>query len=49
MFEGFLQHTLFGLDLMLELSCKPDLDALSDMLDGIGKDNLCVIIVLSRY
>lgn len=37
MFEGFSQYEFFGLGILLELgSCKPDLDTLKDMLNGIG-------------
>jgi len=44
-FEGFSQHEFFGLGILLELgSCKPDLDALTDMLNSIGKDNLHVFV-----
>jgi len=44
-FEGFSQHEFFGLGILLELgSCKSDLDALTDMLNGIGEDNFRVFV-----
>jgi len=47
-FEGFSQDTLFGFDVVLELGCcEPDLDTLSNVLDGIGEDDFCVVVVLS--
>jgi len=44
-FKGFSQHEFFGLGILLELSsCKPDLDALTNMLNGIGEDNFRVFV-----
>jgi hypothetical protein len=49
-FEGFAQHAFFGLDVVLKVGCRePDLDALSDVLDGVREDDFRVIIVLSGY
>ena len=50
MFEGFSQYAFFGLDVLLEVgSCEPDLDALSDMLNGVGEDDFCVVVVLCGH
>lgn len=49
MFEGFSQHAFFGLGVVLEVgSCKPDFDALSDMLNSVGEDDFRVVVVLCK-
>ena len=43
----FRSAHFFGLGVLLELgSCEPDFDALSNMLNGMGKDDFRIVVVL---
>jgi len=43
----FTQNTFLRFHILFEVgSCKPDFDTLTDMLNGVSKDNLGIVIIL---
>ena len=43
----FTQYTFLGLDIVLKIGCgEPNLDGLSDVLHGVGKNDFGVVVIL---